>query len=72
MSVDPEEDLVRPCPNCPDGNVWDSNGPTCKVCPVCNGFAALKADGSALPPRKRHYSESLFRTLECENDDHYW
>ena len=46
---DPGNELCRPCPRCPDGYVWNSNGPTPKCCPVCNGHAALRADGSALP-----------------------
>ena len=48
---DPDSELVRPCPSCPDGSVWTSNGPTAKRCPTCNGHAALRADGSALPAR---------------------
>lgn len=41
----------RPCPACPDGSVWDSNGPTSKTCPVCNGHATVHLDGSPVGPR---------------------
>lgn len=36
--------MKRSCPACPDGNVWDSNGPTGKACPVCKGNAFLGED----------------------------
>jgi len=37
-----DDDMVRvPCPGCPDGNVWDSNGPTSECCPVCGGTAVI-------------------------------
>jgi len=36
----------KPCPSCPDGNVWVSNGPTAKACPTCNGKAIVNLDGS--------------------------
>ena len=35
------EDRRQPCPACPDGNEWDSNGPTGRACQVCNGRAYL-------------------------------
>lgn len=44
MSYDAEE--LMPCPACPDGYVWTSDGPTGKCCPVCKGYAAVKLDGS--------------------------
>jgi hypothetical protein len=40
---------VRPCPSCPDGNVWGSNGPTGATCKTCNGHAVVFMDGSAPP-----------------------
>ena len=39
--VPDEFEELMPCPACPDGYVWDSNGPTCKPCPVCKGHAAV-------------------------------
>ena len=41
----------KACPDCPDGKVWNSDGPTCKVCPTCGGHAALNLDGSLIAPR---------------------
>lgn len=41
----------RPCPSCPDGNVWNSNGPTGAVCPTCNGHAVLHINGMPIGPR---------------------
>ena len=41
-----EREELRPCPACPDGNVWGSEGPTGRICPVCGGFAEVKMDGS--------------------------
>ena len=40
----------KPCYNCPDGYVWNSNGPTSKCCPICAGHAMLNLDGSKLRP----------------------
>ena len=33
-----------PCPACPDGNEWDSSGPTGRACWVCHGTAVLYSD----------------------------
>jgi hypothetical protein len=30
------------CPACPDGNEWDSNGPTGRACQTCDGKAYLE------------------------------
>ena len=38
----------KPCPVCPDGSVWTSNGPTSKTCPVCNGYGVVNFDGSPI------------------------
>ena len=40
--------LYSPCPACPDGSVWDANGPTSKICPVCKGHAAVNHDGTPI------------------------
>lgn len=45
-----QRERLSACHACPDGQVWDYLGPTGKPCPVCNGHAALRWDGSALPP----------------------
>ena len=35
-----EGDLVRKlCPDCPDGQVWTSKGPTGELCQTCDGTA---------------------------------
>lgn len=39
--VPDEFEELMPCPACPDGYVWNSNGPTRKTCPVCKGLAAV-------------------------------
>lgn len=36
---------LMPCPACPDGYVWDANGPTAKCCQKCNGHAVVHLDG---------------------------
>ena len=33
--------MNRPCPSCPDGNEWNSNGPTGRACRTCGGKAYL-------------------------------
>jgi hypothetical protein len=43
-------DEYRPCPACPDGGVWTSEGPTGKLCPVCKGHAVVNLDGSPIKP----------------------
>jgi len=39
--VPDEFEELMPCPACPDGYVWNGNGPTRKLCPVCKGLAAV-------------------------------
>lgn len=46
--VPDEFEELMPCSACPDGYVWDSNGPTCKLCPVCKGYAALRRNGAPI------------------------
>jgi len=36
----------RPCPSC--GSVWNSQGPTCRTCPVCGGFTVVHLNGAKL------------------------
>ncbi len=52
---------VRPCPACPDGSVWTSEGPTSKICPICKGHALVNMDGS--PFKRRGY------LTECDMDE---
>jgi DnaJ-class molecular chaperone len=33
--------MIVPCPACPDGQVWTSDGPTGRLCPVCQGKAFI-------------------------------
>ena len=40
----------KPCHACPDGQVWNGDGPTGKTCEVCNGHAALNLDGTPIAP----------------------
>ena len=44
----PESDELQQCPSCPDGYVWNIQGPTGKTCPVCKGYAMVNRNGSAL------------------------
>lgn len=37
---------TRPCPACPDGNRWTTEGPM-GTCPVCGGYAVVKMTGQA-------------------------
>jgi hypothetical protein len=50
MTDDETVDKVpfKPCPACPDGNVWTANGPTGATCPVCRGYAVLHLNGSPI------------------------
>lgn len=35
-----EPELVRKlCPDCPDGQVWNAQGPTGEICETCGGSA---------------------------------
>ncbi len=36
--------MNRPCPDCPDGYLWNSNGQTAKACPTCGGKAYLPCE----------------------------
>lgn len=47
-ALEPEERKALPCPNCPDGQVWTSNGPTGRTCPTCKGHAVI------FPGESRH------------------
>lgn len=50
--MDESDDELKPCPECPDGNVWNSNGPTGATCKVCKGHAVVNLDGSPLRPEQ--------------------
>lgn len=39
---------LKPCPACPDGSVWNSNGPTGATCKTCKGHAVVHLNGSPL------------------------
>ena len=39
--LDQEVEQGRPCPACPDGNRWTSEGPVGR-CPVCKGFGYIE------------------------------
>lgn len=41
--------VKKPCPDCPDGSVWTSKGPTEEICPTCRGeaFVWVEDDGEA-------------------------
>jgi hypothetical protein len=36
--------MKNPCPSCPDGNDWSSDGPTGRACPTCRGKAFIGED----------------------------
>lgn len=38
--------MRQPCPSCPDGNEWNSQGPTGRACPTCHGNAYIGEDDS--------------------------
>lgn len=42
--------MKQPCPSCPDGNEWNSNGPTGRACPTCKGKAYLGSDDDEFYP----------------------
>ena len=54
----------KPCPSCPDGNEWASNGPTGRVCKICGGFAVTHMDGSTIT--KHEFNAA---TTPDEDDD---
>lgn len=37
--------MTRACPACPDGNEWNSNGPTGRACRTCGGKAWIPQEG---------------------------
>ncbi len=37
--------MKKQCPDCPDGYVWESTGPTDLTCPTCGGFAFVEDYG---------------------------
>ena len=41
-------ETYKACPECPDGGVWNMNGPTGATCPTCKGYAMVKLNGAAL------------------------
>ena len=45
-------DALMLCPDCPDGNEWDANGPTGRACKTCGGHATINLDGSKLRPEQ--------------------
>ena len=44
-ATDDDIDGLMQCPSCPDGYVWDHDGPTAMFCTRCNGHAVLHLDG---------------------------
>ncbi len=43
--MEPNAKMRRePCPACPDGNEWSTDGPTGRACPVCKGKAYMGED----------------------------
>ena len=43
-----ETDDLKPCPACPDGGVWNEDGPTGATCKVCKGHAVVHRNGAPL------------------------
>ena len=50
-----DKDDLKPCPACPDGGVWNNDGPTGKICPICKGHAVVNLNGE--PLRKEQIRE---------------
>lgn len=50
------------CPDCPDGQVWTSKGPTGETCPMCGGEAFIwvrdEDDDALLTHREKGPGES--------------
>lgn len=44
---------LKPCPSCPDGYVWTSNGQTGKTCPTCKGYAVVHLNGDPLTKQEQ-------------------
>ena len=36
--------MSEPCPSCPDGNEWNSNGPTGRACRTCGGTSVINEE----------------------------
>ena len=47
------DEELKPCPACPDGYVWTSNGPTGAACKTCGGYAVVKLNGERCDAAKR-------------------
>jgi len=45
---------ARPCPACPDGYVWTTQGQTGAPCRTCGGFAVVHLDGRRFTAREFH------------------
>ena len=41
--------MRQQCPNCPDGNEWNSDGPTGRACRTCKGKAYVGEDDPPYP-----------------------
>lgn len=48
------------CPDCPDGYVWNANGPTSKECKTCKGTAMV-------PARESGDGETMAEPFTVEN-----
>jgi len=68
-----EREERSPCPACPDGSVWNSSGPTSKICPVCKGHAVVQRNGAPIAADKKAGGEMSATTEAAlrgwENDD---
>jgi uncharacterized protein (DUF983 family) len=45
------------CPDCPDGQLWDKDGPTEDVCPRCGGHAFIWTAEEAEKRSSEHETE---------------
>ena len=47
------------CPDCPDGQVWNKNGPTNEICPTCKGtaFIWVNVEQEAMTPTREQDQE---------------
>ena len=53
----------KPCPSCPDGNEWASNGPNGRACRTCGGFAVMHLDGSQIT------KQEFYAACEPDSED---
>lgn len=59
---------TKPCPSCPDGNEWSSEGPTGRACRTCKGYAVVNLDGSPVAEKFTSSKTTYFTRRNHEID----